>query len=139
MSMSPSFQHLQRHGKKQEFFNGIETKGFENNIFLKTLNHFLLTFTLQEFTNYLFSVMRVSLPMISLDDELFLRNDWPKKGIKPYCQPGLPSEILTIANLQHAASRIWTCAEPEFRLHWMKLSSSDNHCTTVPKADYQGI
>lgn len=75
MSMSPSFQHLQRHGKKQEFFNGSETKGFENNIFLKTLNHFLLTFTLQEFTNYLFSVMRVSLPMISLDDELFLRND----------------------------------------------------------------
>ena len=25
-------------------------------------------------------------------------------------------EILNIANLRHAASRIWTCAEPEFRL-----------------------
>ena len=37
------------------------------------------------------------------------------------------SEILTIANLRHAASRIWTCAEPEFSLSWMKLCSSDNH------------
>ena len=35
------------------------------------------------------------------------------------------SEILTIANLQHAASRIWTCAEPEFRFWRMKLYSSD--------------
>ena len=30
----------------------------------------------------------------------------------------------------HAASRIWTCAEPEFRLWWIKLCSSNNHCTT---------
>ena len=30
---------------------------------------------------------------------------------------------------QHAASRIWTCTEPEFRLCWMKLCSSDNHYT----------
>ena len=42
------------------------------------------------------------------------------------------SEILTIANLWHAASRVWTCAEPEFRLSWMKLCSSDNHYTTAP-------
>ena len=42
------------------------------------------------------------------------------------------SEILTIANLRHAASRVWTCAEPEFRLSWMKLCSSDNHHTTAP-------
>ena len=44
-------------------------------------------------------------------------------------------EILTIANLWHAASRVWTCAEPEFRLSWMKLCSSDsgdNHYTTAP-------
>ena len=41
--------------------------------------------------------------------------------------------ILTIANLWHAASRIWTCAEPEFRLTWMKLLSSDNHYTTAPR------
>ena len=37
------------------------------------------------------------------------------------------SEIFNIANYRHAASRIWTCAEPQFRLRWMKLCSSDNH------------
>ena len=37
--------------------------------------------------------------------------------------------IVTITNLWHAASRIWTCSEPEFRLCWMKLCSSDNHYT----------
>ena len=31
-----------------------------------------------------------------------------------------------------AASRVWACAEPEFRLSWMKLCSSDNHYTTAP-------
>ena len=36
----------------------------------------------------------------------------------------------TISNLRHVASRIWNCAEPEFGLCWMKLCSSDNHCTT---------
>ena len=41
------------------------------------------------------------------------------------------TEILTIANLWHAASRVWTCAEPEFRLIWMKFRSSDNHNTTT--------
>ena len=63
-------------------------------------------------------------------DELFLWYGWPTKGVKPYFQPGPLSEILTIANLRHAASRTWTCAEPEFRLCWMKLCSSDNHYTT---------
>ena len=52
---------------------------------------------------------------------------------KPYFQPGPLSEILTISNLRHAASRIWTCAEPELRLWWMKLCSSDNHYTTAPQ------
>ena len=41
------------------------------------------------------------------------------------------SEIFTIVNLQHAASRIWTCAKPEFRFHWMKLCSSDNQYTNT--------
>ena len=36
-------------------------------------------------------------------------------------------EIHTIANLYYAVSRVWTCAEPEFRLSWIKLCSSDNH------------
>ena len=49
-----------------------------------------------------------------------------------YFQSGPLSKILTIANLRQAASRIWTCAEPEFRLCWMKLCSSDNHYTKVP-------
>ena len=65
--------------------------------------------------------------------ELFLWYGWLTKGVKPYFQPGPLSEILTIANLQHAASRVWTCAEPEFRLSWMKLCSSDNHYTKAPK------
>ena len=29
------------------------------------------------------------------------------------------------------ACRIWACAEPEFRLRWVKLCSSDNHYTTA--------
>ena len=33
--------------------------------------------------------------------------------------------------LRHAASRTWTCAEPEFMLSGMTLCSSDNHYTTV--------
>ena len=37
--------------------------------------------------------------------------------------------MLTTVNLRHAASRIWTCPEPEFRPRWMKLCSSDNHYT----------
>ena len=64
------------------------------------------------------------------DNELFLWYGWPTKGVKPYFQPGPLSEILTIANLWQAASRTWTCAEPEFRLYWIKLYSSDNHYTT---------
>ena len=43
------------------------------------------------------------------------------------------SEMLTIANLWHAACRIWTFAGPEFRLCWIKLCSSDNHYTRVPQ------
>ena len=33
-------------------------------------------------------------------------------------------EILIIANSWYAASRVWTCAKPEFRLYWMKLCSN---------------
>ena len=67
------------------------------------------------------------------DDELFLSYGWPTKGIYPSFQPALLSEILTIANLRHAMSRVWTCPEPEFRLGWMKLSIIDNHYTTAPQ------
>ena len=37
------------------------------------------------------------------------------------------SEILTITNLRHAASRIWTCAEPDLSLRWMKLCTTPRH------------
>ena len=66
------------------------------------------------------------------DDELFVWYGWPTKGIWPHFQPGPLSEILTIANLWHVASKIWTYTESEFRLCWMKLSSSDDHYTTAP-------
>ena len=51
-----------------------------------------------------------------------LQNCWPTNSDKLYFQPGLLSEIITIKNLRHAASRIWTCIEPEFRLRWMKFA-----------------
>ena len=58
-------------------------------------------------------------------------------GVKPYFQLGPLSEVATIANLQHATSkhatsRIWTCVEPELKLCWRKLCSSDNHYTKAP-------
>ena len=68
------------------------------------------------------------------DDEFFLWYGWPMKGVKSYFQSRSLSEILTISNLWHTTSRIWTCAEPEFRLWWMKLCSSDIHCTTVTES-----
>ena len=43
----------------------------------------------------------------------------------PYFQLVPLPEVLTIANLRHAASKIWTCAESDFRLCWMKLCYSD--------------
>ena len=55
------------------------------------------------------------------------------KDVLPYFQLGPLPEILSIANLRCATSRIWTCAEPDFRLSWMKLCSSNNHYTTVPQ------
>ena len=54
-----------------------------------------------------------------------------RKAFTPYFHPGPLSEILTITNLRHAASRIWTCAESEFRLCWTKFCSSYNHYTKV--------
>ena len=50
-----------------------------------------------------------------------------RKTFTPYFLPGPLSDIITIANLWHVASRVRTCAESEFRLCWMKLCSTDNH------------
>ena len=50
------------------------------------------------------------------DDELFLWNGVPTKGVYPYFQSRPLSEILVITNLRHAASKVKICAEPESRL-----------------------
>ena len=52
-----------------------------------------------------------------------------RKAFRIISSQGHLSEILTIANLRRAVSRIWTCSEPELRLCWMKFCSSDNHFT----------
>ena len=65
------------------------------------------------------------------DDELFLWYGWPTRGVYLYFQPGPLSEILTVVNLRRTVGRAWTCAEPDFRLSWMKLCSKDKHYTTV--------
>ena len=59
-------------------------------------------------------------------DELILWNGWPTKSFKPYFQLVLLSKVLTIASLRYVVSRIWTCAEPEFRLCWRKSCISYN-------------
>ena len=65
------------------------------------------------------------------DDELFLWYSWHTKWVYLYFQPGPLPEICTIVSIWHATSRIWTRVELEFRLSWIKLSSSDNHYTTL--------
>lgn len=37
----------------------------------------------------------------------------------------------SIANLRHALSKTQTCPEPEFKLFWVKLCSTDNHYITT--------
>ena len=64
---------------------------------------------------------------------MFLWYGWPTKSVKLYFQPGPLPEIQTIANLRHAASRVWTYEKPEFRLSWVEFCSNDNHYTTVPR------
>ena len=71
------------------------------------------------------------------DKELFLWYGWLTKSVWLYFQSGPLLDILTIANLWHAANRIWTCTEPEFSLCWMKLCSSDSHYTTAPNLKVQ--
>ena len=61
--------------------------------------------------------------MMNDDDEFFLWYGWATKGVQSYFQPGPLLEIFTIPNLRHAVNRAWTCAEPEFRLSWMKTLS----------------
>ena len=66
------------------------------------------------------------------DDEGFCSIVDRRKAFCLISSRGLLSEILTIANLRHTASKILNSAEPEFRLSWMKLCSSDNPYATAP-------
>ena len=70
-------------------------------------------------------------PIYDDDDELFLWNGWLTKGVKHYFQ------LTPLSDSHHHKSptyhRIWDCAEPQFRLCWRKLCSSDNHFTRVPQ------
>ena len=75
--------------------------------------------------NAIESVMMMTMMMMMMMNCIFGMVD-RRKAFTPYSQPEPLSEILTIANLRHAASRVWTCAEPQFRLCWMKLRRSNN-------------
>ena len=62
---------------------------------------------------------------------IFLRHFWPTKGIYVL----FPARTI-VRDTHHYKSptlheRIWRCVESEFRLSWMKLCGSDNHCTTI--------
>ena len=69
--------------------------------------------------------------MLWLMMNFFLRNDWLTKGALPSSRDHY--QILTIAILRHATSKTGTCAEPKFRLCWMKLCCSDKHYTKRPR------
>ena len=62
--------------------------------------------------------------MMMMDCFCRMIDQW--KVFTSYFQLRPLTEILTIANLWHTVSRVWTCAESEFRFCWMKLCSSDN-------------
>ena len=67
------------------------------------------------------------------DDELILWNGWPTKGVEPYFHPGPMSEFSLSQTSNLPQDMIWTCAEAEFKLCWMKLYSNVNHCITGPQ------
>ena len=64
---------------------------------------------------------------------------WPMKGVQPYFQPGLLSEILNHCESPTRREQGWTCAELELRLRGMKLGSSDNHYTTAPETVWNNL
>ena len=70
--------------------------------------------------------MMMMMMMMMIMMNYFSRMVDRRKAFTPYLQPGPLSEILTIANLRHGASKVWNCAESEFRLCWTKLCSIDN-------------
>ena len=117
------------------FFNANLAKNLQ--IFLKSLEDFGSVFSLVQCCRLTlfqklkwagFSFLLYAFKDTADNYELFLRNSWPTKSIiKFHFQLEPLSEILPIANLRHAVSSIWNCAEHNFRLCIMKVCSSDNH------------
>ena len=62
---------------------------------------------------------------------MFLQSASLKKCVLLCFQPISLSEVLVIANIRHATSKVWTCTEPKYRLCLMKLCNNDNHHTTT--------
>ena len=68
------------------------------------------------------------------EDELFLRISWLKKVVQTIVRDSHHREPATRCEQDlKVTGRIWTCAEPEFKLCWMKLYSSDSLYTTAPQ------
>ena len=63
-------------------------------------------------------------------DELFL---YGERRLASFPAGTIVRNSHHLTPFSHTAGRIWLCAEPNFRLCWIKLCSSDNHYTTAPK------
>ena len=96
----------------------------------------VLSFSFPVFPQTLASVLNIffCVHMVHMDDVWMMKMncfcgmvDWQRKAFSQISS----QDHLTISNLQHTASRIWTCRETEFRLCWMKLCTSDNHYLTA--------
>ena len=109
------------------------TKSFENTQIVEYFPHFNHFYVENLMMMMMIIMMIMMLMMMIMRMDYFCGMVDPQKAfslissLDQTCQ----SKTLTIANLPHGSSRIWTCAEPKFGLSWMKLSSSDNHYTTV--------
>ena len=119
----------------KKFFKNVSRKRYKEVTFQKSGNshfstYFFFKWAVQNFTALNFR----SFWRIFVNPELNCfcgmvdrRKAFSLISSRDHCQRSSPSRI------SDTLSRVWTCAEPEFRLSWMKLCSSDNHYTTAPK------
>ena len=56
-----------------------------------------------------------------------------QKCLMPHFKSQTLPQLLTSTNLRYALNRNWTCGEPKLILYWLKLCSSDNHYTKMPR------
>ena len=76
-------------------------------------------------------------PKIDEEDILFAWSRLLGKYVKSYFQAGPLSEVVTIANLPHAASRILTSAESTF---WLLLTSlNDDNQSSMDLHDFDAV